>query len=345
MHAYYWAFLIALVTAYLLTPAVRMLARRSGALDKPGQRKIHKQTLPLLGGVAIYAGFCLAVLLTLGARNLQLRGILVGATLIVLLGVLDDFRPLPAKLKFLGQVCIAALVVIFFRVRIEWLTNPFSGMVYLGRLGIPLTILWFVAVINTVNLSDGLDGLAAGISSIAAATLFLIAWKAGQLQVLVLTAALAGGSLGFLRYNFNPAKIFMGDSGSMFLGFILAAVAVQGAMKSAATIALAVPILALGVPVFDTSFAIIRRYINGRPIYEADSDHLHHRLLQMGLNQRQAVLLMYVISVYLGFAAYILSELNGAAATLVLVVVGCTVWFGAKLMGILEVKPGKHYEG
>lgn len=345
MQIYYWAFLIALAAAYGLTPAVKVLANRIGALDKPGERKIHTRSLPLLGGVAIYAGFCLAVLFTLGARNLQIRGILLGATLIVLLGMVDDFRPLPARLKLLGQVLIAAVVVIPFGVRIEWLTNPMSGMVYLGRLGIPLTIVWFVAVINTVNLSDGLDGLAAGISSIAAATLFLIAWKAGQGQVLILTAALAGGALGFLRYNFSPAKIFMGDSGSMFLGFVLAAVAVQGAMKSAATIALAVPILALGVPVFDTSFAIIRRFLNGRPIYEADRDHLHHRLLQMGLNQRQAVLFIYTVSLYLGFAAYILSELDGAAAALVLAVVGCTVWFGAKLMGILEVKPGKHYEG
>lgn len=345
MNAYYRAFLIALTAAYSLTPAVKLLASRSGALDKPDKRKIHKKTLPLLGGVAIYAGFCLAVLLTLGVRNLQLRGILIGATLIVLLGVIDDFRPMSAKLKLLGQVLIAAVVVIPYGVRIEWLTNPMRGMVYLGRFGIPLTILWFVAVMNTVNLSDGLDGLAAGISSIAAATLFLIAWKAGQMQVLVLTAALTGGALGFLRYNFNPAKIFMGDSGSMFLGFVLAAVAVQGAMKSAATIALAVPILALGVPVFDTSFAIVRRFRNGRPICEADSDHLHHRLLQMGLNQKQAVLLMYVISMYLGFAAYILSELDGTAATLVLAVVGCTVWFGAKMMRILEVKPDKHYEG
>ncbi len=346
MHIYYNAFWIALATALLLTPAVKSLARRIGALDKPDPRKVHTEPMPRLGGLAIYAGFCLAVVTTLGTQNRQLQGILVGGTLMLLLGAIDDFRPLRARVKFLGQILIAALVVIYFGVRIEWLTNPFRGMVYLGKLGIPLTILWIVAVVNTINLSDGLDGLAAGVSSIAAATLFLIAWKAGQLQVLVLTAALAGSTLGFLRYNFNPAKIFMGDSGSMSIGFILATIAVQGAMKSAATIAMAIPILALGLPIFDTSFAIVRRFLNGRPISEPDRGHLHHRLLEMGLSQRQAVMLMYLISVYLGFTAFVISVVDSSSAALVLAAVGLTFMVGAKMTNILVVRPGsKHYDG
>jgi UDP-GlcNAc:undecaprenyl-phosphate GlcNAc-1-phosphate transferase len=184
-------------------------------------------------------------------------------------------------------------------------------MIYLNGWSVPLTVAWIVVVVNTLNLIDGLDGLAAGVSSIAAATLLLLAWQAGQMHVAVITAALMGSSLGFLRYNFNPARIFMGDSGSMLLGFVLAAVSVEGALKSAATIALIVPILALGLPFIDTLFAVIRRLRSGRPIYEADRGHLHHRLMDMGLNQKQVVMVLYGISALLGFGAIAITSLEG----------------------------------
>ena len=210
--------------------------------------------------------------------------------------------------------------------------------IYLDLFAIPATIFWLVGVTNTVNLIDGLDGLAAGVATIASITIFLVALEQNILLVAVLTAALAGAAIGFLYYNFNPARIFMGDTGSMFLGFILASISIIGAVKSAATIALIVPILALGLPIFDTTFAIVRRYRGGVSIFKPDKGHLHHRLLALGFTQRQAVLLMYVISALLGLSAVALTEVdNKIAVAIVFFVVGILV-YGAKRLGILQMQ-------
>jgi len=219
---------------------------------------------------------------------------------------------------------------------IEWLTNPFGEMLYVDYFSVPLTILWVVGLTNTVNLIDGLDGLAAGVSTIASITILLVALQQNFWTVAILTAALAGAALGFLQHNFNPAKIFMGDTGSMFLGYMLAAVSIMGTVKSAATIALFVPIVALGLPIMDTAFAIIRRYMSGRPIFKPDKGHLHHRLLEMGLTQKQAVLLMYVISGCLGLSAIALTEVNTflGACIVVLLMTACII--GAKKIGVLK---------
>lgn len=337
MPDYVLAFIIAIVVAYILTPRVISLANKTGAMDAPDERKVHSKPIPRIGGLAIYFAFIVAALFTVDLTK-EVVGLLTGATVILVVGIIDDFKSLPAKVKLMGQI-IAAVVLVLFDVRIDCITNPFGDMFFLSEyLAIPITIFWIVGLTNTVNLIDGLDGLAAGVSTIAAITILLVALQQGFLLVAVLTAALAGAAMGFLQYNFNPAKIFMGDTGSMFLGYMLAGISVLGAVKSAATIALIVPILALGLPILDTTFAIIRRYLNGTPIFKPDRGHLHHRLLDMGFTQKQAVLLMYVISGGLGLSAIALTEVSRGFGLLIILAVTCAVVFGAKKIGILKTK-------
>ena len=334
MQTYVVAFAIALLTSWLLTPYVKDLAFKIGAVDKPEARKVHKGIMPRLGGLAIFVGFLVSVLSTVIISR-DLVGILLGGTLILILGILDDVYQLPAKVKLLGQISAAA-VLIFFDIRIEWLNNPFGGYFYLEYLSIPFTIFWVVSFTNVVNLMDGLDGLAAGVSAIASVTVILVALQQGYYTVAVMTAALAGAIIGFIRYNFNPATIFMGDTGSMFIGYILAAISILGAVKSATTIALLVPAVALGLPIMDTAFAIIRRHLNGKPIFKPDKGHFHHRLLAMGLSQRQAVVFMYLISAGLGLSAILLTEIDGIYAVLLLTAIIAGVCFCAKKIGILN---------
>lgn len=331
---YILAFSVALIASFLITPYVKRLAIKAGALDAPDARKVHTRPIPRMGGLAIYAGFILAVLASLHI-NKEILGLLLGGTVILVVGIIDDMKQLSAKVKLCGQI-LAACVPILFDIRIDWLTNPFGGMIYLDYFAIPLTVLWIVGLTNTVNLIDGLDGLAAGVSTIASVTILLVAAQQHFWTVAILTAALAGGALGFLQHNFNPAEIFMGDTGSMFLGYMLAGVSVLGTVKSAATIALVVPIVALGLPIMDTAFAIIRRYSSGRPIFKPDKGHLHHRLLAMGLTQKQVVLLMYVISACLGVSAILLTEVNFTFAALIILLLLALAVAGALKTGVLK---------
>ena len=332
------AFLVALGVALLLTPAVIAFARRTGALDKPDARKVHVRPIPRIGGIGIYAAFMVSILVQLTFVDLtpeymtSLIGLMVGGTIIVAIGIIDDYCDLPAKVKLLGQIIAAAVVVIGFDVRIDVITDPLGDYIYLEFLAIPATIFWIVGLTNTVNL---IDGLAAGVSSIAALTIFLVAMEEGIPPVAMVTIALAGAAMGFLYYNFNPARIFMGDTGSMFLGFMLAGISVVGAVKSAATIALIVPILALGLPILDTTFAIVRRARNHRPIFKPDKGHLHHRLLAHGFSQKQAVLLMYVVSALFGLCALALTAVSIQAAALIILLVAAAVFVGARKLGIL----------
>ncbi len=334
MQTYIVAFTIALAVAYFATPRVKDFAIKVGALDAPDDRKVHTKPIPRMGGLAIYAAFVLAVLASMYVSR-EVMGLLVGGTVILIVGIIDDLKPLPARVKLLGQI-IAAVVLVMFDIKIEWLTNPFGEMIYVEYLAIPLTILWVVGLTNTVNLIDGLDGLAAGVSTIASVTILLVALQQNFWTVAVLTAALAGSALGFLQHNFNPAKIFIGDTGSMFLGYMLAAISILGTVKSAATIALIVPIVALGLPILDTAFAIIRRYMSGRPIFKPDKGHLHHRLLEMGLTQKQAVLLMYVMSGCLGLSAIALTEVNKSFGAFIIVALLGIAFVGAKKIGVLK---------
>ena len=337
------AFMIALGMALILTPVVIAFARRTGALDKPDARKVHVRPIPRIGGIGIYAAFMVSILVQLVFVELtpefmmSLIGLMVGGTIIVAIGIIDDYCDLPAKVKLLGQILAAVVLVVGFDVRIDFITDPLGDFIYLELFAIPATIFWFVGLTNTVNLIDGLDGLAAGVSSIAAITIFLVAMEEGIPFVAMVTAALAGAAVGFLYYNFNPARIFMGDTGSMFLGFMLAGISVVGAVKSAATIALIVPILALGLPILDTTFAIVRRMRNHRPIFKPDKGHLHHRLLAHGFTQKQAVLLMYVVSALFGLCALALTAVSMQAAILIILIVAAVVFIGARKLGILQM--------
>jgi len=348
MPDYLLAFAIAAGVALLVTPGVILFAQKTGALDAPDARKVHKKPIPRIGGLGIYLAFAVAMSAVLAfvpvsaEVSQEIVGLMVGGTLIVGLGLVDDYTNLPAKVKLLGQILAACVLVFAFDVRIDFISDPFGDYLYLEYLAAPATIFWIVGLTNTVNLIDGLDGLAAGVSTIAAFTIFLVALQQGFGLVAVLTAALAGAAFGFLYYNFNPARIFMGDTGSMFLGFMLAGISVIGAVKSAATIALIVPILALGLPIMDTTFAIVRRYRGGVPIFKPDKGHLHHRLLDLGFTQRQAVLLMYVISALLGLSAVALTEVSPQMSIAIVCLVVFAVLFGAKKIGIFHMNDSAH---
>ena len=306
---------MATVVSLISTPLVKKLAFKVGAIDIPkDDRRVHNKPIPRLGGLAIYLGFISSVLMFIELDK-AIIGMILGASMIVIMGVIDDIKPLSAKVKLLIQI-IAAYILIHFGIKVDLVSNFFKEgeVIKLGILSIPITIFWVVGITNTVNLIDGLDGLAAGISTIAAITLAYVAYINSPLiingiQTSILTLVVAGACIGFLPYNFNPAKIFMGDTGSLFLGYILAAISINGSIKGATTLAIVVPILALGLPIFDTTFAILRRVCSGKPIMEADKGHLHHRLLSIGLCQRRAVLVLYLVSSMLGLsAAFLLNQ-------------------------------------
>lgn len=306
------ALLAALVISFLMTPVVRTFAYKVGAVDVPKDaRRMHKTPIPRLGGLAIFIGFMFSVLMLGSVRgNGQLQSILLGSVIIVVLGVVDDIMALPAMLKFVVQIA-AALIPALNGVVIQAFSNPniFSSSLYwvLGPLSIPFTVLWIVAITNAVNLIDGLDGLANGVSAISATTMLVIALLASEAEVAIVMAALVGACVGFMPYNLNPAKMFMGDTGATFLGYILATMSIQGLFKFYAVISFAVPFLILGLPIFDTAFAFIRRIAHGQSPMHADRGHIHHRLIDMGLNQKQAVATLYVISAMLGLSAVVLT--------------------------------------
>ena len=321
------ALVVALVVSFLTSPLVKNFAYKVGAIDVPKDaRRMHKFPIPRLGGRAIFIGFMVEILL--GADiNRQMQGILLGAVVIVVLGVVDDITPLPAKLKFVVQI-IAALIPVYHGVVIRAVSNPnlFSDNVYwqMGGFSIPITVLWIVAITNSVNLIDGLDGLAVGVSTISATTVLVISLLVSDMQVAIAMAALVGACVGFMPYNLNPAKMFMGDTGATFLGYILATMSIQGLFKFYAIISFAVPFLILGLPIFDTAFAFIRRIAHGQSPMQADRSHVHHRLIDMGLNQKQAVATLYVISAILGLSAVVLTT-SGELKAMVLLLALCVV--------------------
>lgn len=313
--------LVAVLVALISTPVIRSLAFRIGAVDVPKDtRRMHNHPIPRMGGLAIFFGFILSVLI-FQPLTAELRGMLLGAVVIVILGILDDIFTLPALPKFFVQIG-AALIAVLHGNRIEFLSNPniFSSESYwdLGWLAIPITVLWIVGITNAVNFIDGLDGLACGVSTISSMTMLVIALSVAEPDVAVLMAALSGACIGFLPYNLNPAKIFMGDTGSTFLGFVLAVVSIQGLFKYATIISFAVPFLMLGLPIFDTCFAILRRVSHGQSPMKPDRGHIHHRLIDMGFTQKQAVAVLYIISAILGLSAVVLTTIGVVRAMLFL---------------------------
>lgn len=320
--------IVAFLVSFLMTPIVIKIAHKFGAVDVPkDERRMHSKPMPLWGGIAIFTGFFISMFLFSDIPTGKLVGLLIASLVVLITGMIDDVKPLGAKPKLLMQI-LAAVILVKAGYEINYFTNFFgdSGFIYLGHWSLPITVIWIVGVTNTVNLIDGLDGLAAGISAIAAVTLSYIAILNHHQDAAMITVILAASAIGFLPYNFNPAKIFMGDAGALFLGLVLAAISVDGALKGATAITVVVPILALGVPIFDTAFAILRRLINKRPIMEADKGHLHHRLMSIGLGQRKTVLSMYFISAMLGAGAIALLKQNWLHAAIILGVAAVVVF-------------------
>jgi UDP-GlcNAc:undecaprenyl-phosphate/decaprenyl-phosphate GlcNAc-1-phosphate transferase len=288
-----WAFLVAAVVAFAVTPPVARLATRMGVVHQPRERDLHDQPVPGLGGLAILAAVLVAALLFMPSGQ-ETRGIILGAIGIVLVGVVDDTRPggLHPAVKLAGQFAAAAIPV-FSEVRVENVTLPFIEPLDLGDWGYPLTLVGIVAVMNVVNFTDGADGLAAGVCTIAAATFAIIALSLDRDAAGILAALTAGAAVGFLWHNFHPASIFMGDAGSNLLGLLLACVAIQGVLKTAAVVALFFPLLILAVPALDATFVVAKRIKYGRPVYSADRWHFHHRFANIGFSQRRTVIYLY----------------------------------------------------
>ena len=344
----YVSLLAAFVASILLTPLVKRLAFRIGAVDAPNYRKVHARIMPRLGGLAIFLAFLIGVallypfLLSNPAPQTGqhlLLSIILGACIIVATGVIDDMREISAKAKMLGQL-IAALIVIFVGgIQIDFINLPFFGELNFGFLSIPLTILWIVGITNAINLIDGLDGLAAGVSSIALITLAGMAFIMGNMFVLAIAAVLAVATIGFLFYNFHPAKIFMGDTGALFLGFMISVLALLG-FKNITIISLIIPVIMLGVPISDTFFAIVRRLRMKKKWSDPDKSHLHHRLLDMGFTHRQTVLIIYGIAMMFGLAAIILNMAKFWGAMLLITVILVAVEIFVEIIGLA----GKNYK-
>jgi UDP-GlcNAc:undecaprenyl-phosphate/decaprenyl-phosphate GlcNAc-1-phosphate transferase len=318
MGSYIAAFTAALVAGIFLTPVVRMLALRVGAVDRRGGRHVHAGGIPRLGGVALAGGWCFPLLTffpleafgrdTLAHAGSQILGVVGGGLALCLVGAVDDLRGLRAVHKLIAQVLVAAFA--FHQgFRIDAISLPLLGTLNMGAFGLPITVLWIVGITNAVNLIDGLDGLAAGVCFFAGLTGFVVAVLNGSPVVALMLASLLGVLLAFLFFNFNPARIFMGDSGSYLLGYVLATTSLTGALqqKASTAVSLLVPVIALGLPIFDTLFSMFRRFLERRPIFSPDRGHIHHRLLDLGLTQRRAVMLLYGVSIAFAACAIALS--------------------------------------
>lgn len=305
---YIAAFSTAFAVSNVFTPVAKTISMKVGAIDYPKARGMHQKPMPRMGGLAIVIGFMFTVLLLYRfvefGETRKLIGFMIGAAMIVVLGMFDDIYDLRARFKFFVQI-LAALVAIMSGIQIHVVMWPVTKA--LTYLSVPITLLWIVGVTNAVNLIDGLDGLAAGVSSIAALCVMVLCILTGEEMAILLTAALAGSCLGFLPRNFNPAQIFMGDTGATFLGYTLAVTSILGVFKGYAILALVVSMLCLGLPIFDTIFAMVRRFAKHQPIMQADRGHLHHRLIDRGFTQKQAVMILYIISALCGVFAILIA--------------------------------------
>src|SRR4051812_25331586 len=297
-----WGALIAFVVVMLLTPAVGGMARLIGAVDAPGGRRLNRRPVPRLGGLALFLGIFVPALAFLDLGR-ETRGLLLGAAVAVTVGAVDDFRGLRWFEKLGGQL-LAPSIPCWFGVWGDRFTFSLLGIHQLPNwVGVPLTILWIVAIMNMVNFLDGLDGLAAGVAAIAGLTFAVIALSLAKPDAAILSAIVFGACLGFLRHNFYPARIFMGDSGALLLGFVLATISIQGLLKTAATVALFFPLLVLAVPIVDTTFVVVRRLKHGESVFEADQAHLHHRFLRRGFSQPRAAFTIWTWCISLAAAA------------------------------------------
>lgn len=345
---YIIGFVVSLVLALLLTPLVKKFAVKVGAVDVPNARKVHTRIMPRLGGLGIYLAFVIALIAVLPFLPNSLmprdanfmKAFLIGGSIIVLVGALDDRFQLSAKSKLLFQIAAACVVVFGFGITVDFVNIPFQDRYSTleSWVSIPLTIFWIVGVTNAINLIDGLDGLAAGVSAIAIGTILVMSFLMGNTTVALLCLLLLGAILGFLFFNFHPAKIFMGDAGSLFLGFSLAMLSLLG-FKQIAIVSFITPLIIIGVPLSDTFFAIIRRKIQKKPIFAPDKGHLHHCLRELGFTHRQTVLIIYAIAIFFGVLAVIQSSAAMYEANWVTFVVICIMMFvmqiGAEVIGLV----------
>ncbi len=337
---YFLIIFLAFAISFAVTPFAIRLAPKIGAMDIPkDKRRMHSKPMPRFGGLSIFLGTEIALAVFLHSDPKVLT-ILLGGACIYAIGAVDDIRGMSARVKFALQIA-AAIVVYIGGIQIEFVKNPFDEEAYIffpGWLSFLITVLWVVSITNTVNLIDGLDGLAAGVAAIASGCIAYTAVLSGQFEVGLAMLAVSGGALGFLPYNFHPAKIFMGDSGSLFLGFMIAVISILGSTKGATLIATIVPFLVLGLPIFDTIFAIIRRWVNGYPIMRADKGHIHHRIMATGIGQRRTVLIMYCICAIMGAVAIlVVQRMMVEAILLVLVAVILVCVFIADHASVKEI--------
>lgn len=330
---FYLTLLICFISSILITPLVKKLAFKIGATDKPNHRKVHQKIMPRLGGLAIYLSFLIGFLIW-SPSNVYAWPIVIGSTIIIITGILDDMMELSAKVKFGGQLVAAGVVVLFGGIQVEFINLPLVGQINFGFLEIPFTILWIVGITNAINLIDGLDGLAAGVSSIALITISGMAMFMGYGFVAVMGAIVLASTLGFMFYNFHPAKIFMGDTGALFLGFMISVLSLLG-FKEVALISLIIPVIILGVPISDTLFAIIRRIVNKQPISAPDKSHLHHCLLKLGFTHRQTVLIIYAIAAFFALVAVIFSQAKIWGAFILVAVLLILIEIFAEKIGLV----------
>ena len=350
---FFLAAAVAFAISCILTPAAIRIAPKIGAMDIPkDNRRMHKKAMPRFGGMAIFAGTEISLAIFCHSDP-KVITILIGGILIYAVGVADDLKGIPAKLKFLLQMLCAA-VLYAGGIRVDFVKNPLGifmdgGPEYIHFplvISLIITVIWIVGITNTVNLIDGLDGLAAGVAVIASGYISYAAVLSGQYGVALAMIAVTGGALGFLPFNFHPAKIFMGDSGSLYLGFMIAAISVLGSTKGATLIVTIVPFLALGLPIFDTMFAIIRRISHGQNPMAPDRSHVHHRLIDMGLNQKQAVAVLYVISAILGLSAVVLAtsgEIKAILCLMALIIV-CLIAVRVIFLPHMSDEEKKHFK-
>jgi UDP-GlcNAc:undecaprenyl-phosphate/decaprenyl-phosphate GlcNAc-1-phosphate transferase len=329
----YLTLIVCFIISILITPLIKKVAFLVGATDQPNQRKVHQSVMPRLGGLAIFISFIFGVLI-LRPESPSSIAIFIGCLIIVVTGLLDDILELSAKVKLIGQLAAACTVVFFGDLQVAFINLPFGGQLQFGLLSIPFTIFWIVGITNAINLIDGLDGLAAGVSSIALITISGIALIQGNFFVVSVGMIVLASTLGFLIYNFHPAKIFMGDTGALFLGYIISVLSLLG-FKNVTFISFIIPVIILAVPISDTFFAILRRIIHKKPLGAPDKQHLHHCMLRMGYSHRQTVLLIYAMSAFFGLVAVIFSQARVGGALVLIAIVIVVIEIVAEKIGLV----------
>jgi UDP-GlcNAc:undecaprenyl-phosphate/decaprenyl-phosphate GlcNAc-1-phosphate transferase len=333
----YLTMFVCFFSSILITPLIKKLAFLIGATDQPNQRKVHQSVMPRLGGLAIFISFIVGITI-FRPVNAASSAIIIGCVIIIFTGLLDDLFELSARHKLIGQLAAACVVVFWGDLQVVFINLPFGGQLQFGLLSIPFTILWIVGITNSINLIDGLDGLAAGVSSIALITISGIAFLQGNFYVAAVGLIVIASTLGFLIYNFHPAKIFMGDTGALFLGYIISVLSLLG-FKNITFISLIIPIIILAVPISDTFFAILRRIIHKKPLGAPDKQHLHHCMLRLGYTHRQTVLLIYAMSAFFGLVAVIFSQARIGGALVLIAIVILIIEIIAEKIGLV----GRNY--